>query len=163
MPMDRRNFFARATEALGALLAGGLGLPAAFYLLSPGRRNASAWVDAAGLSQLDPRVPEEVTLRRTRLDGWKIVSEKSTAWIVKLSDTDIVAFSPQCTHLGCAYHFDEKKHEFVCPCHTSNFSLEGKVLTGPAPRPLDRFEVKVENGRVLIGALVAGANPPSKG
>jgi menaquinol-cytochrome c reductase iron-sulfur subunit len=160
MWMDRRNFFARATDAMGALLAGGLGLPAIFYLLSPGRRAAaSAWVDATDLSQLDLRVPEEVNLRRTRMDGWKIASEKATAWVVRLGENEVIALSPQCTHLGCAYHYDEKKNEFVCPCHSSNFSLDGKVLTGPAPRPLDRFAVKVENGRVLIGPEIP---PPAE-
>jgi menaquinol-cytochrome c reductase iron-sulfur subunit len=82
-----------------------------------------------------------------------VTSEKATAWLVKLSDKEVVAYTPQCTHLGCAYSYDDRKHEFVCPCHTSNFSLEGKVLTGPAPRPLDRYTVKVENGKVLLGHL----------
>ena len=162
--MDRRNFFARATDALGALLAGGLGLPALIYLLAPSRRaSASAWVDAADLTQLHLRVPEEVNLRRTRMDGWKMSSEKTTVWVVKLGESDVIALSPQCTHLGCAYHYDDKKSEFVCPCHTSNFSLDGKVLSGPAPRPLDRFAVRVENGRVLIGALSPSTTPPAEG
>jgi menaquinol-cytochrome c reductase iron-sulfur subunit len=162
--MDRRNFFARATDALGALLAGGLGIPAVFYLLGPGRRtSASAWADAADVTQLSLRVPEEVTLRRTRMDGWKMASEKATAWVVKLGDNEVIALSPQCTHLGCAYHYDETKNEFICPCHTSNFSLDGKVLTGPAPRPLDRYAVKLENGRVLIGALEPASKPAEKG
>ncbi len=162
MSIDRRSLLARATGALSAFLAGGLGLPAAFYLLSPGRRAASAWVDAADLSQLQPRRPQEVALRRTRLDGWKIASDKTTAWIVRLDGDRVVAFSPQCTHLGCAYDFDEKKNEFVCPCHSSNFALDGRVLTGPAPRPLDRFEVKIDNNRVLLGALLPAPAPPSK-
>jgi len=164
MSMGRRNFFARATDALSALVVGGLGLPAIIYLLSPGRRaSASAWVDATDISQLDLRVPEEVTLRRTRMDGWKIASEKATAWVVRLGENEVIALAPQCTHLGCAYHYDEKQNGFVCPCHTSNFALDGSVLSGPAPRALDRFAVKVENGRVLIGALAPEANPPAKG
>lgn len=163
MSMERRTLFARATAALGAILGGGLGLPALTYLLAPGRRAAaSAWIDAADLNQLSNGVPEEVTLRRTRMDGWKITSEKSTAWVVRLDEKEVIALSPQCTHLGCAYHYDERKREFVCPCHTSNFALDGKVLTGPAPRPLDRFDVKIENNRVLIGALAA-PKPQSKG
>lgn len=162
--MERRTLLARASGALGAILAGGLGLPAIFYLLAPSRRAAaSAWLDAANLSDLDTGHPEEVTLRRTRLDGWKLASEKTTAWLVRINENEVVALAPQCTHLGCAYHFDEKKREFVCPCHTSNFSLDGKVLSGPAPRPLDRYDVKIENNRVLIGGLAGGSKPPARG
>jgi menaquinol-cytochrome c reductase iron-sulfur subunit len=87
------------------------------------------------------------------VDGWKIMSEKSTTWVVKSPDDQVVAFGPQCTHLGCAYHWDEAKNEFLCPCHTSLFSIGGKVLSGPAPRPLDRYETKIEGSKLLIGRL----------
>jgi Rieske Fe-S protein len=55
--------------------------------------------------------------------------------------------------LGCAYHWEERSSEFLCPCHSSAFSEDGKVISGPAPRPLDRFETKIENGKLLLGAL----------
>jgi len=87
------------------------------------------------------------------VDGWKVTSEQETAWVVKFSDQKIVAFGPQCTHLGCAYHWDERKSEFLCPCHSSVFAADGKVVSGPAPRPLDQFDVKIENGKLLLGAL----------
>ena len=78
-------------------------------------------------------------------------AKKSTAWVVKLADNQVVAFGPQCTHLGCAYHWDEGKTEFLCPCHSSIFSLDGKVMSGPAPRPLDRYEVRSRRHKLLLG------------
>ena len=72
--------------------------------------------------------------------------------VVKLSDQQIVAFGPQCTHLGCAYHWEERSSEFLCPCHSSALA-DCKVISGPAPRPLDRFDTKIENGKLLLGAL----------
>jgi len=69
----------------------------------------------------------------------------------------VTAFAPQCTHLGCAYHWDESSHNFICPCHTSAFSIDGKVLAGPAPRPLDRYTVKVEGNKLQIGPLESHA------
>jgi menaquinol-cytochrome c reductase iron-sulfur subunit len=162
--MERRTLLARASGALGTILAGGLGLPALFYLLVPGRRAAaSALLDAANLSDLHAGEPQEVTLRRTRLDGWKLTSDKTTAWLVRMNEDEVVALAPQCTHLGCAYHYDDKKREFVCPCHTSNFSLDGKVLSGPAPRALDRYLVRIESGRVLVGGLQDAPNPSVQG
>jgi menaquinol-cytochrome c reductase iron-sulfur subunit len=100
-------------------------------------------------------VPVEITFRRNRVDGWKITSEKSTAWVVKHEDNSLVAFGPICTHLGCAYHWDESKSEFLCPCHTSLFSIDGQVMSGPAPRPLDRYETKVEGKKLWLGPLQA--------
>jgi menaquinol-cytochrome c reductase iron-sulfur subunit len=73
--------------------------------------------------------------------------------VVKLPDNKVVAYGPQCTHLGCAYHWDEAKNEFICPCHSSIFSIDGKVVAGPAPRPLDRYETKVTGGKLLLGPL----------
>jgi menaquinol-cytochrome c reductase iron-sulfur subunit len=102
-----------------------------------------------------------MVFRRNRVDGWKVVSEKGTAWVVKNPDRSVTAFGPQCTHLGCAYHWEESKDEFVCPCHNSVFSLDGKVLSGPAPRSLDRFETRIEGGKLLLGGLRPSSGSPA--
>jgi Rieske Fe-S protein len=151
---DRRAFFVGAIYGLWALIAATLSLPAVAYLfLPPKAKREQEWADAGELVHLQPNVPEEVVFRRTRVDGWKISSEKSTAWVVRQGNNRIVAFSPQCTHLGCAVHWDERNRNFLCPCHTSAFDLEGQVLSGPAPRALDRYQVRVEGARLRIGAL----------
>ena len=151
---DRRTFFLSAIYGLWGLIGAALAIPASAYLLFPPRaRKAAEWVAAADLAKLKVKEPEEVVFRRTRIDGWKVTSEKASTWLVRMSESEVVAFAPQCTHLGCAYHWEDKRNDFVCPCHTSAFSIEGKVLTGPAPRALDRYHVKIEDGKVLIGAL----------
>ena len=150
----RRNFYVSFIFGLWGLISAALGIPALVYLLFPPRaKQQEEWVEIGDASRLQPKVPVEMTFRRSRKDGWKIVSEKTTAWVVKLADNQVVAYGPQCTHLGCAYHWDDGKHEFVCPCHSSLFAMDGRVTAGPAPRPLDRFDVKVENNKLLIGSL----------
>jgi len=151
---SRRDFLLAAVYGLWGLMTAALALPAAVYLLLPPRvRRESEWVEIGELAQFSEGVPEEVAFRRNRLDGWKLTSEKATAWLVRRSENDAVAFAPQCTHLGCAYHWDERKRDFLCPCHSSTFGLDGRVLSGPAPRPLDRYELKIEKGRLLLGPL----------
>ena len=65
-----------------------------------------------------------------------------------------VAFSGKCPHLGCGYKW--RKHKvlgqvFLCPCHLSIYDASGKVLDGPAPRPLDALPIKVSaSGDVQI-------------
>jgi len=154
--LSRRNFYIAAIYGLGAAIATALGLPAAIYLLFPPKiRSAEQWVEIGDVTRLAADSPTEMTFRRNRVDGWKVSSEKATAWVVKHADNSVVAFGPQCTHLGCAYHWDDGKSEFVCPCHNSLFAIDGKVIGGPAPRPLDRFETKVEGRKLLLGRLIA--------
>lgn len=122
-----------------------------YLLLPPPPRKEDEWAEVGRLSQLQLEVPEELIFRRNRVDGWKVMSEKAAAWVVKTADREVIAFAPQCPHLGCAYHWEQQNQQFLCPCHTSTFSLHGKVLSGPSPRPLDRYKVMVEGDRLLLG------------
>jgi len=154
----RRSFYSAAIAGLGGLMTAALAAPAAAYLLiRPKSQKQSDFVPAADLSQLTVGKPEEVVFRRTRVDGWRVLNEKSTAWVLRKDDQKVIAYAPQCTHLGCAYHWDEKENNFLCPCHTSTFSIDGKVLSGPAPRPLDRFVTKIDQGKILIGTEIQRA------
>jgi menaquinol-cytochrome c reductase iron-sulfur subunit len=150
----RRSFYIGAIYAIGAFISAALGLPAAAYLLLPPKaQKADEWIEIGDVTRLAPNAPLEMSFRHNRVDGWKIISEKSTAWVVKDAANHITAFGPQCTHLGCAYHWDETKNEFLCPCHSSLFGMDGKVKGGPAPRPLDQYDVKVEGKKLMLGSL----------
>ena len=71
-------------------------------------------------------------------------------YLACLADGSFLALSRTCTHLGCSIPWDAAKNQFVCPCHGSTFSLNGEVLTAPAPRPLDYYPVRIENGIVKV-------------
>jgi menaquinol-cytochrome c reductase iron-sulfur subunit len=151
---DRRGFFLTVIYGLWAAMGAALSIPAAVYLFFPPKlRKEQNWAEAGDVTKMRPNSPVEMVFRRNRVDGWRILSEKSTAWAVRLDDGQVVAFAPQCTHLGCAYHWDDPKKQFLCPCHTSVFSIDGKVISGPAPRPLDRFDSKVEKNKLLLGEV----------
>ncbi len=130
----RRGFYTAFIYGLGTLIGAALALPAAAYLLfKPKSQKQGDWVDVTDLNQLQINKPEEVVFRRTRVDGWRILNEKTTAWVVRTNEQNVVAYTPQCTHLGC---------------------VDGKVLSGPAPRPLDRYVTRVDNGKLLIGSQI---------
>jgi len=61
-----------------------------------------------------------------------------------LSNTEqgLVALYKVCTHLGCLYNWNDQEGKFICPCHGSQFELDGDYIQGPAPRDLDRFVVQ---------------------
>ena len=58
--------------------------------------------------------------------------------------------SIKCSHLGCSIMWDEEMSEFICPCHSSKFSLAGEVINPPAPRPLDIYEIEIKDGKLFI-------------
>jgi menaquinol-cytochrome c reductase iron-sulfur subunit len=150
----RRAFHLAVVYILGALIGLAMAIPTILYLLVPPKpRKQSKWIDAGDISALAPGVPVALSFQESRLDGWKLETEKKTAWVVKEANNQIVAFGPQCTHLACAYHWEMDEGKFKCPCHGSYFDIEGKVLAGPAPRPLDRYMTKIENNRLQIGEL----------
>jgi len=56
-----------------------------------------------------------------------------------------------CTHLGCTVGYFQSDERFHCPCHGSVFSADGAVLHGPAPRPLEWFEVTLaRDGKLRV-------------
>ena len=151
----RRTFYVSFINLLGGLIAAVVAVPAALYLaVRPKSAEDSNWAEVADFSQLKVNTPTEVLYDRKRVDGWRKVTEKSSAWVVKTEDRNVIAYMPACTHLACPYHWESQVKKFVCPCHGSEFALDGKVLMGPASRPLDRFLTKVEGGKVLIGSQV---------
>jgi menaquinol-cytochrome c reductase iron-sulfur subunit len=149
----RRSFHIGFIYAAWSAITAALAIPAGLYLFFPAaNRKDPGWIDVADLDSIPSGTPTEVSFQRKRIDGWKVTSEKTTPLIVKQAQDQVVAYSPQCTHLGCAYHWEDQTHTFVCPCHSSEFSIDGDVLSGPAPRPLDRYPVKIEARRIKIGA-----------
>jgi menaquinol-cytochrome c reductase iron-sulfur subunit len=114
------------------------------------------WTEAGDVTALPLNKPQDIVFQKKRTDGWKTSFERATAWVLRKED-EVIAFAPQCTHLGCGYQWDDKKEHFLCPCHASTFSIDGQVLSGPAPRPLDRFDVRVEGSRLWLGEVVPPA------
>jgi Rieske Fe-S protein len=63
---------------------------------------------------------------------------------------ELVALSMTCTHRGCDVEYRPEPEAMACPCHGSEYDLEGKVTRGPAKLPLRRFAVREEGDAVLV-------------
>lgn len=155
---QRRGFLVGSITAMIAAITAALGIPALGYLLVPAReKKRQKWIEAVQLTDLMFNLPEQVVFDRVHRDGWKLVTEKAVAWVVRTGEHQVVAFSPVCTHLGCAVSWRPSDQTFSCPCHTSSFSPDGKVISGPAPRSLDRFDVRVDGIKVMLGEVKQSA------
>ncbi len=84
-----------------------------------------------------------------------------SAWLVKQASGDLVAFDPRCTHQACAYEWTDQD-QFTCLCHAGYFALDGTVISGPPPRPLDRFGVREVAGRVELEVPADFSTPRPK-
>jgi cytochrome b6-f complex iron-sulfur subunit len=70
-------------------------------------------------------------------------------WIVN-NNTELYALSAICTHLGCTPNWLNAEGKFKCPCHGSGFRPSGLNFEGPAPRPLERFALSIDDSGQLV-------------
>ena len=75
-------------------------------------------------------------------------------WIVRYEydgAPQIYALQTVCTHLGCTPNWLEGEQKFKCPCHGSGFYKDGVNFEGPAPRPLERFAIRLaDDGQLEV-------------
>ena len=80
-------------------------------------------------------------------ERWK---EKYGVWLVRDREK-IYALSTVCTHLGCTPNWLPNEQKFKCPCHGSGFYTTGINFEGPAPRPLERFNIYLaDTGEIIV-------------
>lgn len=83
-------------------------------------------------------------------------------YLVRAEDGGFLALYRKCTHLDCIVLWEEAENRFFCPCHGSIFERDGEVLNPPAPVPLIRFPIEIdERGRVEVdtGTLIHRDEP----
>lgn len=75
---------------------------------------------------------------------------------------NFVIFSPLCPHLGCRYNWDAGAGRFICPCHGSQYNLDGAHLAGPAPRGLDPLPLREQRGLAQIMWIRYASTTPDR-
>lgn len=155
--INRRKFLTTMLGLTGSVIGLSLSVPLVGYALSPALvKEKTDFVPIGSIADYKAGEPTKVNYSYKKKDGWVDTEVRKSAWVVKKDDNNITVFSPNCTHLGCGYAWDSAAQQFKCPCHGAVFSVEGEILAGPPPRPLDRFETKVAEGKLFIGKLVQG-------
>ena len=75
-------------------------------------------------------------------------------WVVNgdfQGEQQIYALKTVCTHLGCTPSWLEAEQKFKCPCHGSGFYKDGVNFEGPAPRPLERYAIRMaDDGQLEV-------------
>jgi cytochrome b6-f complex iron-sulfur subunit len=147
----RRSFFSRLALWLGGLALGG-SVFAAVRSLNPNVLYEPSKKVKVGSPEF---IPDGVTLYK-----------EARAFVFKKGEgakTKLYAISAICTHLGCIVQHvggeestssakKESKAGFACPCHGSQFTIDGDVIKGPAPEPLPWLALSIapDDGQLVV-------------
>ncbi len=150
--VSRRGFLAIATSAIGGLIGAALAIPAVAYIVGPAlqRSEEGEWIRLGSTSKVELGTPTLFKTTIQKQSGWIVNENELSAYVLTENGREFIAMSNICTHLGCRVRWIDDQQQFFCPCHNAVFDKDGEVVSGPPPRPLDRFEVKVENDQLLI-------------
>jgi nitrite reductase/ring-hydroxylating ferredoxin subunit len=97
---------------------------------------------------------EEFDLTKPQGSEEPILGNQGLAWLVR-DKKGSYALLNRCSHLGCPVRFVPLESSFSCPCHGSEYDLGGRVLKGPAIRPLERLKLfRVGEARLKAGLTI---------
>jgi Rieske Fe-S protein len=135
--VTRREFARYLVLGAGAIAVGNVGL--------------AAWTQLRSINTGEPRpivAVDEVAVGGTYLFAYP--KGDDPAVLLRVDDRQVVAFSQQCTHLGCVVYYEAEEDRWHCPCHEGNFAtLTGAVISGPPTRPLGRIDVEIRDDRMI--------------
>nr|NIN10232.1 Rieske 2Fe-2S domain-containing protein [Gemmatimonadales bacterium]NIN48554.1 Rieske 2Fe-2S domain-containing protein [Gemmatimonadales bacterium]NIP06018.1 Rieske 2Fe-2S domain-containing protein [Gemmatimonadales bacterium]NIS64409.1 Rieske 2Fe-2S domain-containing protein [Gemmatimonadales bacterium] len=70
--------------------------------------------------------------------------------LVRTATGELRALAAACTHLGCIVQYRPDLHHIWCACHNGHFDLNGRVLQGPPPEPLEMYTVNVRDDQIVV-------------
>jgi menaquinol-cytochrome c reductase iron-sulfur subunit len=154
--LSRRNFMQAAIWGIGGLIGIGFGVPAVAYVVGPSLKSqqTQTWMRLGPTSKAELGTPTLFTFTIQTQTGWIENTQEISVYVLSTDGRTYIAMSNICTHLGCHIRWIAEQNHFFCPCHNGVFDVSGNVVSGPPPRPLNRYDVKVENGQLFV--LVGG-------
>jgi cytochrome b6-f complex iron-sulfur subunit len=127
--MNRRTFLNWGTAGIAALCSGiAVSLAAVVRFLTP-----SVFYEPPQMFKIGS--PADFSF------GPPTFLAEEKIFVFRNRETGFAVASAVCTHLGCTVGYFQSDGRFHCPCHGSVFAADGNVAHGPAPRPLEWFEV----------------------
>jgi menaquinol-cytochrome c reductase iron-sulfur subunit len=149
--VSRRRFFSRLCIALSGVCAVILGVPLVGFIIAPlFRKTPQQWIPIGKTGEFEIGKTINVSFNDPSPLPWAGISARNAAWLRRATATEFIAFSVNCTHLGCPVRWLPQAELFMCPCHGGVYYKDGTVAAGPPPHPLIRYAVRVVNDEVQI-------------
>jgi len=149
LEIGRRKFLIRLSIALGSLGAALVVVPSVAFLLGF-RKSPQIWRTVGKLDDFEIGSTVNVSFQDPSPLPWAGVTAQTAALLRRVIDRQFIAFSMICTHLGCPVRWLADANLFMCPCHGGVFYANGQVASGPPPKPLVQYPVRVYNNEVQI-------------
>ena len=148
--LTRRSFFKIVSGILSGFMVLTLGFPMMENLIGKISKSSRSYSKVAAINSIPNGSPVNLSFVMTEEDAFIKDNVEHKIWTVKKSDSDITVYSPICPHLGCRYQWHPDRNLFICPCHHSEFNIYGKVVSGPAPRPLDTLPNRIVKDNLFV-------------
>lgn len=150
--LSRRSFLSIAIASIAGFITIGITIPSIIYIIGPAlqKKQEEEWVSLGPVSKVEVGNPALYKVKVTQQSGWITSEEEISVYVVTQDGREYLALSNICTHLGCRVRWISDQNVFFCPCHNGVFDEVGVVVSGPPPRPLDQYELKIEGDRLFI-------------
>ena len=150
--LNRRKFMEIGIYTITGAIAAVSGVALArFAVGSSFDKTKSMWIE---LNSEDVQEATDgfarVVMEYEQKDGWLTATTRSLAYVKRVKEDEVIAISAACSHLGCIVTWDEEQKIFKCPCHDGRYDMEGRVISGPPPRPLKRHKTRIEDGKIFL-------------
>jgi menaquinol-cytochrome c reductase iron-sulfur subunit len=137
---NRRRFLIKLSLGLSALSAFAVGVPVISALLAPLlEKTPEVWRKVADLEDFPVGAVKLVTFENADPEPWAGTTASSAAWLRR-----------DCTHLGCPVRWEAGAQLFMCPCHGGVYYKDGSVASGPPPKALVQYPVRINKQHVEI-------------
>lgn len=149
--LHRRRFLNKLSIALGGFAAALIGFPIVGFLVAPlFKKPPRLWRSVGAVDSFKINEITEVSFDDTSAVPWAGLTSKTAAWLYRQGTQQFVAYSVNCSHLGCPVRWEADAKLFMCPCHGGVYYQNGSVAAGPPPRGLTQYPVRVQGERVEI-------------
>jgi Rieske Fe-S protein len=154
--LSRKEFTTIVMTFLGSIMGAVSGFPLIGYVISPAIKSQKIddWVSLGALDNFEIGVPTQFSFTRTKVNGWERTTNSYGMYVVRETETKVKVFSNVCTHLSCRVNWFDATQSFNCPCHDAKFDINGNVIYGPPPKPLNQWAdngIQIdEEGNLLI-------------
>lgn len=149
--ISRSKFFMRISLLVGGAAAAAVSVPVVGAILAPLlERKREAWRTVGAAGEFEVGSTNLVKFINADPKPYAGVTTKSAAWLRRKSDEEFIAFSANCSHLGCPVRWEKDAELFMCPCHGGVYYKDGTVAAGPPPKGLTQYQVRIANGEVQL-------------
>jgi len=70
--------------------------------------------------------------------------------LIRTASGEYQAMSATCTHLSCTVQYRKDDQQVWCACHNGMYDLNGRNISGPPPRPLEKFQVHIQGEDIHV-------------